>query len=139
MYTIRELISDDFLNLKHLYAACFGKTLTERMFREKFFCGDQECTIGMLAMDIDGQAAAFYGVFISELIYDDQTYIVAQSGSTMTHPKHQKRGLFTQLAKATFDLCKKKSIALIFGFPNAQSYHGFAHKLNWKFTENMRR
>jgi hypothetical protein len=49
----------------------------------------------------------------------------------MTHPNHQGKGLFTKLAKLTYDLAKEEGIEFIFGFPNKNSYPGFIKKLNW--------
>jgi hypothetical protein len=139
MYTVRSLTPDDFKPLSGLYAASFGANFTENTFREKYFHDGTFQAVGMLALDPNGQPAAYYGVFKCTLVFDGTTYLAAQSGDTMTHPNHQKRGLFTLLARAVYEECKKQSIALVFGFPNAQSYPGFVHKLNWNFAGNMRR
>ncbi|MDP4602270.1 MAG: GNAT family N-acetyltransferase [Schleiferiaceae bacterium] len=137
MYTVRSLTPLDFNHLNGLYAASFGTNFTEINFQEKYFQDGALNAVGMLALDPNGQPAAYYGVFKCTLVFDGTTYLAAQSGDTMTHPNHQKRGLFTLLARAVFEECKKQSIALVFGFPNAQSYPGFVHKLNWNFAGNM--
>lgn len=52
--------------------------------------------------------------------------------NTLTHPKHQGKGLFTKLALATYDECKNKKIGWTIGFPNPNSYPGFIRKLDFK-------
>jgi len=65
-------------------------------------------------------------------------YKVAQSGDTMTAPEHRKKGLFTILAKACYKLAEESGFACVFGFPNANSYPGFAKNLDWKFYGTMK-
>ncbi len=93
--------------------------------------------IGYIAYEKDsGNPAAFYGVFPSRVEYEKVTYLAAQSGSTMTHPDHRKRGLFYETAKKTFDLAKSEGIRFIFGFPNDSSFPGFK-KLGWSVSGNF--
>ena len=93
--------------------------------------------IGFLAFDEDGSPVAFYGVFPCLASWEGQTMLVAQSGDTMTHPSHTRKGLFILLANMTYNLAKEKGVKLIFGFPNQNSFSGFANRLNWKFEEEM--
>lgn len=111
-------------------------TLEERkaLFNTKA-CGKDY--IGYLAYSSDGEPAAFYGVFPCLVEYDGKQYLAAQSGSTMTHTKHRKKGLFYKLAQETFELAKNEGIAFIYGFPNVYSYPGFI-KLNWTHAGNMK-
>jgi hypothetical protein len=113
--------------------------LTKKEFYRKYYNDHKFRTIGYFAIDSNGKTGGFYGVFKDNLTYQNKSYLVAQSGDTMTHPAHQKKGLFLMLAKATYNKCIEDGIALIFGFPNKQSYHGFSTKLDWTFNGNMRR
>jgi hypothetical protein len=90
--------------------------------------------IGVLAEAQDGSPAAYYGVFPSIMSYHGQDILAAQSGDTMTSPHHQKKGLFTQLAKETYKLAAENKVSLVYGFPNENSYPGFKNKLDWQFT-----
>ena len=67
----------------------------------------------------------------------NRTVLGAQSGDTMTHPQHTGKGLFTQLAKKTYETAKGEGIEFIFGFPNKNSFPGFIKKLNWIQTGSM--
>ncbi len=95
-----------------------------------------EKNIGYLAYR-DSFPAAYYGVFPLVLVQNENEYLAAQSGDTMTDPEHQKKGLFIKLATATYLLAKECKIAFVFGFPNANSFPGFEKKLNWKFYGSM--
>jgi hypothetical protein len=139
MYKIQELTENDYERIRFLYRHCFNITLTQKEFYRKYYNDNKFRTIGYFAIDSNGKTGGFYGVFKDNLNYQNKSYLVAQSGDTMTHPSHQKKGLFLTLAKATYNKCIEDGIALIFGFPNKQSYHGFATKLDWKFNGNMRR
>lgn len=139
MYIIQELTENDYDKIKFLYRYCFNITLTKKEFYRKYYNDHKFRTIGYFAIDLNGKTGGFYGVFKDNLTYQNKSYMVAQSGDTMTHPAHQKRGLFLMLAKATYNKCIEDGIALIFGFPNKQSYHGFSTKLDWTFNGNMRR
>lgn len=93
--------------------------------------------IGYLAYsNKTNEVAAFYGVFPCFAEFDGKKYLVAQSGSTMTHTNHRKKGLFYSLAQKTFELAKEEGIDFIFGFPNEFSYRGFI-KLNWIHDGNI--
>ena len=94
--------------------------------------------LGFLAYTQDNKPAAFYGVYACLMEYKGKLHLAAQSGDTMTHPDHGGKGLFTTLAKMTYELAKNEGIEFIFGFPNKNSYPGFIKKLSWQFTENMR-
>ncbi len=52
--------------------------------------------------------------------------------NTITNPNYQKLGLFTKMAKATYQDCKNNNVFFVIGFPNSQSYPGFVRKLNFK-------
>ena len=81
--------------------------------------------------------ASYYGVFPIIATNSGKKIMCAQSGDTMTHPDHRNRGLFTKLAKKTYETASKEGIEFIFGFPSPQSYPGFKHKLSWEFPYNM--
>jgi len=95
--------------------------------------------VGYIAYDQQGNPAAYYGVFPIVLTVGSIDYLVAQSGDTMTASEHQRKGLFTQLAKHTYQLAKEEQIKFIFGFPNKYSYPGLKHKLDWDFPRHMQR
>jgi hypothetical protein len=92
--------------------------------------------IGYLAFERDN-VASYYGVFPIYLTYKGVDYLAAQSGDTLTHPNYQKKGLFTFLAKITYQLALQENIQFVFGFPNKNSLPGFQKKLNWVFDQKI--
>ncbi|PWT70909.1 MAG: hypothetical protein C5B59_19190 [Bacteroidetes bacterium] len=94
-------------------------------------------TIGFIAISRGKpEAAAYYGVFPLKCQIGNEIILAAQSGDTMTHSHHRKKGLFSRLAIMTYDECKKKGIRLIYGFPNDNSYHG-SIKVGWNHTDDV--
>ena len=51
--------------------------------------------------------------------------------NTATHPAHQGKGLFTQLAHLTYEAAAAQGIQSVFGIANANSTPGFVRKLGF--------
>ncbi len=133
-YNFIKLDESRIKDIVYLYNYCFGFEPTEQEILQKHLnCNGENKFIGFIAYTPEHIPAAYYGVFPQIIRFQNSDYLVAQSGDTMTHPEHQKKGLFIALAKHTFDYCKTINIMAIFGFPNSNSYPGFIHKLD--FTE----
>ena len=140
MYTTERISDNSYPDLLLLYKLSFGLiesvTAITRKYDTNIF-GLKN--VGILAKDENNEVAAYYGVFPALLEYNSQDIIVAQSGDTMTAPNHQKKGLFTKLAKEANILSEELGIRMIFGFPNENSYPGFKNKLGWIFCGNMQK
>ncbi len=97
-----------------------------------------ETHLGYIAYQTaDNSPAAFYGVYSHPFEIDGWKYSIVQSGDTMTHKNHGGKGLFTTLAKMTYKLSEEKGAAIVFGFPNDNSYPGFVKKLDWTHRDNI--
>ncbi|MFN4123072.1 MAG: GNAT family N-acetyltransferase [Flavobacteriales bacterium] len=88
--------------------------------------------IGYIAFAENGEPAAYYGVFPCILYNRHGEILACQSGDTITHKRHQRKGIFVQFAQKTYDLAQKEGIKLVFGFPNDNSAPGFYNKLGWE-------
>ncbi|MBI3502604.1 MAG: GNAT family N-acetyltransferase [Bacteroidetes bacterium] len=138
-YTFHRISKDTLPVIKDLYKNVFNVYLSDDFVKKKFNTSFAECEyIGYMAFAEDGTPAAYYGVFPCMIEFQNKKILAAQSGDTMTHPLHQGKGLFTKLAKATYELAAQEGIQFIFGFPNKNSYPGFTKKLNWIHKENMK-
>jgi hypothetical protein len=95
--------------------------------------------IGYVAYDTLGNPVAYYGIFPCRAAADSagKTILIAQSGDTMTHPKHRGKGLFVKLAEKTYSLARQHGIKFIYGFPNKNSTHGLVKSLGWTHEENL--
>lgn len=134
-YSVVKLDENRVADLVYIYKNAFGvEVQADELASRHLFCHGEHRFVGFIAYHkTSNEPAAYYGVFPVYAIYQDNRVLVAQSGDTMTHPNHQKKGLFIQLAKTTYDYCKTIGVELIFGFPNKNSYPGFIKHLG--FTE----
>jgi len=131
-FRTERINEDNIKDLVFLMVSVHGKSKGIDYYKKKFdtrYCG--VCHIGYFAYAADGTPAAFYGVFPTVFSNNGQRILMCQSGDTITNPKYQKRGLFVMLANLTYDLAAKNGIGIVFGFPNANSSHGFFNKLGW--------
>jgi len=137
-YTIERIGKNNLHDLDILHHAVYRRHHQPGYYEKKY---DTSYTgveyTGYIAYDLQHMPVAFYGVVPCFIRYDNQLYLAAQSVDTMTHPRYQYKGLFVQLANMTIDLCRDENIALLFGFPNQSSLHGFLVKLKWQMTEMM--
>ncbi len=138
MYKFVKIEPDLYNHIRTLYSRCFNVDISILKIEKKYNTSSFGCRdIGFLAFDENNNPAAYYGVFPLIVKYKETDILIAQSGDTMTDPKHQKKGLFVQLASKTYEYAKQMGIQFIFGFPNENSYPGFKNKLNWIFTGEM--
>lgn len=137
-YRFERMSPDRFDDFAILAADAFGVRPSvadrERLFDTSAWGTDY---IGYLAYEEKtGEVAAFYGIFPCYVEYGGRKYLAAQSGSTMTHSRHRKKGLFYQAGKRTFELAKREGIKFVYGFPNPNSYPGLM-KLGWRHDGNL--
>ena len=67
----------------------------------------------------------------------EQTVLGTLSLNTLTSPKYQGKGLFTKMAKATYEDCANENAYFAIGFPNPQSYPGFVRRLNFEHLNDI--
>ena len=125
--------------LVSLYAVSYGSRLTTDSLRKRYDTRALGAAhIGYIALHREtGTAAAYYGVFPHKIIRESEILLVAQSGDTMTHPAHRKKGLFIRLAKMTYAACEEAGIRYVYGFPNENSLPGFLKHLDWQKTDEV--
>lgn len=81
---------------------------------------------------LDGELAAHYVTIPRFYQVGGENVPGVLSVNTATHPNHQRRGLFTRLAAATYDRAASEGYQYIIGVANAQSIHGFLNKLEFE-------
>lgn len=137
-YKIIRLSDEKFTDLKLIYKSAFGTDPNLDELKRKFNTSSfVEKNVGYIAYSNANEPAAFYGVFPCFMHINGKKTLVCQSGDTMTHANHRRKGLFVKLAQKTYDLCDELGIELVFGFPNENSYPGFVKKLAWKHENNI--
>ncbi len=78
------------------------------------------------------QAAAIYAAARAPMQVAGQAVGGAQSLDTLTDAAYRGRGLFVQLAHHVYAALAQQGTAVVYGFPNANSVHGFQSRLGWQ-------
>lgn len=121
----------DFPQLQELHRRCLNSIVALDYFRWKYKDNPAGEAVCFVACDGD-IIAGFYGVIPEIFMVKGERVIVFQSMDTMTSPDYQKMGLFTKLAKLTYNyLIKSFGTVHIYGVAGLSSLPGFIHKLEW--------
>lgn len=138
-YYFKQVNADNIKDIQYLIHKVYNQLRDIEVIKKKYNTGVfGSYTIGYLAYaEEDDEPAGYYGVFPCQFIFQNQVYYAAQSGDTMTHPNHRKKGLFVTLAKKTYEKAKEIGVNFVFGFPGEASYYGFVKKLDWTHTHDI--
>ncbi len=136
-YSIVRACEDNIGWLSQLLKANGSASLELEQLKKKY---DTSYTghsyIAHFAINSDGNPAAFFCLFPSYLWLDGKKVLAGQSADIITHPDHQRRGLFGLLGRATEDLALQIGMIHLFAFPNANSFPGFVKSLGWQHIGN---
>lgn len=81
------------------------------------------------------KTAAIYATFSVPFKINGEVYIGSQSLDTITDVDYRGKGLFIKLAKSVYQKAQNEGLALVYGFPNGNSIHGFKSKLEWEVLD----
>lgn len=140
-YIFERVTPQHYVLLKDLYLNAFNLKISIPEIQRRFDTIQLGCShIGFIAICPETRiAAAYYGVFPMQAIHREEIIQIAQSGDTMTHSSHRKKGLFVKLAEKTYAACENENIKIIIGQPNKNSYHGLVNSLGWKPLDEILR
>ena len=121
--------------LKRLFEASFAKPMSTDYLDWRYYDNDRELLL--FSIEKSGTApvadlAASYSAFPVVLERNGQALSAALSMTTMTHPDWRGRGLFPRLATELYAFAAERGVALVWGFPNANSHATFQSKLGWQ-------
>lgn len=83
-----------------------------------------------LAEGEDGNLAGQCALLPVRMKVGDDTCLGAQSLDAVVHPAYRSQGIFTRLAAYTYETAAGMGVPLIYGFPNKNSHHLLAHRLD---------
>ena len=83
------------------------------------------------AYDINNNLVAHYATIPIKMYINNKEEIGLLSLNTATHPNHQGKGLFKELANRTYEYAKNKGYAFVIGAANKNSTHGFLKNLGF--------
>ena len=131
-YSIIHFKEHHLNQVKKLYEESYNRKKPVNYFRYRYLSSPFGKPI-VLLMKYKKKIIGLYAIHPVKLQIENKSVLGGYSFLTMTHPDHVGKGIFTSLAKKTFDLAKKKKYNFIYGFANSNSYYGFVNKLG--FTE----
>ncbi len=137
-FEIRLVSLENLNRLSEMFYLCLGRKVGTEYFEWKYKNNPSGSVIAFEAVH-NNIIAGFYGVIPEVYIVGGKEVLVYQSMDTMTHPDFQKKGLFTTLARKTYNYLQEiNEQVYITGIPGSNSFHGFVNKLNWKNTHNFK-
>lgn len=83
------------------------------------------------------RTAAIYAVSCIPFKINDHVVSGTQSLDTITDVDYRGKGLFIKLAKDVYQKAADDNVALVYGFPNGNSIHGFKTKLGWEVLDPL--
>lgn len=131
-FEYKKVETPNFERFSEMYRLCFNSQVDEKYFLWKYRENPAGEEVAFEALH-EGKVAGFYGVIPEFYTINGVKTTIHQSMDTMTHPDYQKRGLFTKLARMTYDYIfeTEKRINLI-GIAGITSFYGFVNKLDWQ-------
>lgn len=81
------------------------------------------------------KVASIYATFTVDFLIDRDIHLGSQSLDTITDINYRGKGLFIKLAKDVYEKATNGDVALVYGFPNGNSIHGFKSKLDWEVLD----
>lgn len=118
--------------IRSTFEASFKQKFDDQYWKWRFLTNPVSSKI-YIAYILDGSTLAAYYAVSPVIISDgNQQYKFALSNMTMTHPDHQGKGYFKQLAAKLYDELKADGFDGIVGFANHNSHYGFKTHLGWK-------
>lgn len=119
----------------HIYQECFNNNESPKKMENiewQFFKNTEKKGFVDIAFDQEhNKAAAIYAVSCVKFKIGDAQLTGTQSLDTITDINYRGKGLFITLAKDVYAKATQSEVALVYGFPNGNSIHGFAKKLDW--------
>lgn len=85
----------------------------------------------------NGELAAHYVTIPVTYKLNNKSIKGLLSLNTATHPKHQGKKLFTQLAEKTYTYAQQQGYQFVIGVANQNSTHGFINKLGFKLISSL--
>lgn len=126
----RDYRSGDETTILDLFQRTFGRRMDLKLWQWYFIENPFGHGIIKLLFD-EEKLIGHYAVIPMDLNIGGVAIKAVLSMTTMTHPDYGGQGIFTFLAERTYETAAQNGFALVFGFPNKNSYHGFTKKLNW--------
>jgi hypothetical protein len=134
---IERLNGENIKDLRYLLSLYSANRSTEYYLRKYDTGYTGKSYIGFLAYNADRVPLGYYGGIPCKVTNGKESYLACQSADTITNPLSRKKGLFLKLLEKANAMAKEEGLKVIFGFPNANSAHGFFNKSGWTKVGNF--
>ncbi len=130
---IKKYKEGDEKQILELFEMSFSKKLSEKFWLWRFknnpFLQEE-----MINLMWEGDVlAGHYAVSALEIMVDNRKILASLSGTTMTHPAFQGKGIFSTLSLELYDRINREyGVNIVLGFPNQNSHYGLIKKIEWK-------
>lgn len=85
----------------------------------------------------EDEIVAHYACIPIKMMIDGRVVLGLLDMATVTHPNHRGKGLFTKLAKTTFDYAAKNGFEFVVGVANANSFPGYMKHFPFRFISKL--
>jgi GNAT superfamily N-acetyltransferase len=118
------------------FRECFsrnGSPRTEARVRWQYADNPTGALFVDFAVDVarPDEIAGIYAVQPARMRVGAELRLGVQSVDTLVDEKYRGQGLFVKMARAVYGRCEQAGCALVYGFPNGSSAHGFFERLEW--------
>lgn len=138
-YRVEVLRAAELARVIPLFEDAFGgRTFDPESLRRKYACEhDGVSGFACVAFDDRGEAAGAVGVLPWGVRHGDVVETAGQLVDVATHSTHRGRGLFVALADEARTVCEEAGVAFLYGFPNAEAYPIWIHKLGYEHIQDL--
>ena len=134
-YPVRDFTVADGPAILELFEKVFGRRISLGFWKWRYPEGLGEPVVKLM---FDGDALiGHYAVTALPLLLQGEKRRAAFSMTTMTHPDYQGKGIFTKLAKMTYEAAADRGFSLVFGFPNKNSEWVIFNRLGWSRSTSI--
>jgi hypothetical protein len=134
-WTIRDYAEGDEGAIVELFERVFGRTMGRSESAEHWHWEFTRNPTPPATIELvwDGDTlVGQYAVSPRRVWFCGGELLAALSLDTMTHPDYGRQGIFSASAEACYARMIERGFAFVYGFPNANSIHGFEKYLRWK-------
>lgn len=124
--------------IQKMFKTIFGRRYPLVEWHWKFQDNPYAPPQAYMAFQPDEELVAHYTMMPVQFNVMGKPVLAAQSIDTMVSPKQRGKKLFEKTAAACYDRFERAGGALVFGFPNENSYPGFMRKLEWKRITHLK-
>jgi len=134
-YPVRDFAVADAPAILELFERVFGWGISLGFWKWRYAEGLGEPVVKLM---FDGDVLiGHYAVTALPLLLHGEKRRAAFSMTTMTHPDYRGKGIFTKLAKMTYEAAADRGFSLVFGFPNKNSEWGIFNRLGWSRSASV--